>query len=325
MNNPKVYPYCAVIRTLGTAGEKFQQEIASLLNQNTPPRKIISYIPEGYKIPEFPNSEQIEWVRSQKGMVTQRSLPFDEVTTDWILFLDDDVYLPQDGVEKLFTGIAEYEGDAISIGNRRSKALSSVLKNLLAGVRPHKSDVWGNIVRKGGRFSYNINPPRSVMRTQSGFGPCGLVKTSVYKSIHFEQERWQEAVSGYCLGEDQLFYNKMHVMGYTVLVHYDTGIIHLDASATCNKRERAVYRKNMAQLFLVWHRTSYQLATGSIDKFSRVAAFAGVQILELIACCIKSVTTLRFYHVPDHIKGLIDGYRFTKTKKYKELPKFGGL
>jgi hypothetical protein len=255
-------------------------------------------------------------------MVTQRSLPFDEVTTDWILFLDDDVYLPVDGVEKLFEGIGQLDGDAISIGNRRSKAPSAIVKNWLAGIRPHKSNVWGNRVHRGGRFTYNIEP-RSVMRTQSGFGPCGLVKKSVYQAIRFDEERWQEAVSGYCLGEDQLFYNKMHVMGFKILVHYDTGIRHLDASATCNKTDRAVYRKNIAQLFLVWHRTSYQLATGPFDRLWRVAAFAGIQVLAITARALKSVASRKLYHVPDHLRGLSDGYKFTKTDIYRSLPKFG--
>jgi GT2 family glycosyltransferase len=255
-------------------------------------------------------------------MVTQRSLPFDEVTTDWILFLDDDVYLPQNAVEQLFAGIAQYNGDAISVDKRRSKSLSSIINNLLYGVRPHKSNVWGNIIRKGGRFSYNINPPCSVMCSQSGYGPCGLVKKSVYRAIHFEQERWQELVSKYCFGDDQLFYNKMYVMGYKVLVHYDVGFIHLDASTSCDKKERTVERKNAAQLFLVWHRTSYQLATCFFDKIFRVAAFASVQIMQLIRCVIKAVLTANLYSVPNYVNGLIDGYRFSKTKIYQELPKF---
>lgn len=322
MNSSPVQPYCAVIRTLGTAGEKFEQEIASLLAQTMPVCKIIAYIPDGYDIPQFPNSEKIEWVRSPKGMVTQRSLPFNEVTTDWILFLDDDVYLPKDGVAKLFDGIAQYDGDAISFGVRRKKSLSSIAKNLLLGVRPHRSKIWGNKVRKGGRFSYNINPPCSVMRTQSGYGPCGLVKKSVYHAIHFEDERWQESVSGYCLGDDQLFYNKMHLMGYKVLVHYDSGIVHLDASASCKKNDRTVFRKSVAQLYLVWHRSSYKVAQGIFDKISRVAAFVGVRMLELISRVIKSAAVRSVDPITDYLNGLVDGYKFTKTEQYKKLPGF---
>ena len=34
------YKYCVAIRTLGLAGEKFQQELNSLINQTIPPYKI---------------------------------------------------------------------------------------------------------------------------------------------------------------------------------------------------------------------------------------------------------------------------------------------
>jgi glycosyltransferase involved in cell wall biosynthesis len=255
-------------------------------------------------------------------MVTQRSLSFDEVTTDWILFLDDDVYLPKDGVEKLFQGIAENNGDAIYMGIRNKCTLKSILMKFLTGARPHKSNIWGTKIHKGGRFSYNINPPHSVLLSQSGFGPCGLVKKSVYKAIHFEDERWQEKIGGYCLGDDQLFYNKMYLMGYKVLVHYDSGIQHLDASISCEKDDRLVHKQNVTQLYLVWHRTSYQLSTGLIDKISRVLAFSGIQILGFILKVIQTIKKRKTYLVPDYIKGIIDGYKFTKTEVYKRLPRF---
>lgn len=322
MNKSTIQPYCAVIRTLGTAGVMFEIEINSLLAQFIPPEKIIAYIPDGYNIPIFPNSEKIEWIRSPKGMITQRSLPFDEVTTEWILFLDDDVYLAPDSVEKLFEGIAEYNGDAISFGNRKKQTLKTIVVNLCYGGRPHRSDIWATKVNKGGRYSYNINPPRNVMRSQSGYGPCGLVKKSVYKAIHFEEERWQEDVSGYCLGDDQLFYNKMYLMGYKVLVHYDSDIVHLNASVSHKKNDRLVCKKSITQLSLVWHRSSYQLATGTFDRLSRIAAFIGCQSIELAVRIAKTIVYRKWYYVPDFFKALLDGYKFTKTERYKSLPKF---
>lgn len=87
--------YCAVIRTLGTAGEKYQSLLDSLVEQTLTPKKILVYIPHGYPAPkETVGVEQI--VRCEMGMVAQRSLPFDEVDTDYILFCDDDLYLPPD-------------------------------------------------------------------------------------------------------------------------------------------------------------------------------------------------------------------------------------
>ena len=47
-------------------------------------------------------------------MVAQRALDYREVETEYILFLDDDVYLPPDGVEYLFNAMKQYDGDVIS-------------------------------------------------------------------------------------------------------------------------------------------------------------------------------------------------------------------
>ena len=47
-------------------------------------------------------------------MVTQRSLPFDEVQTDWMLFLDDDMYLPASTVRRFFDDMSAYRGGWIA-------------------------------------------------------------------------------------------------------------------------------------------------------------------------------------------------------------------
>lgn len=44
--------YVAVIRTLGTAGEKYQTLLNSLDQQTIQPSKILVYIAEGYRIPK---------------------------------------------------------------------------------------------------------------------------------------------------------------------------------------------------------------------------------------------------------------------------------
>ena len=44
--------YTAVIRTLGTAGEKYQQLLNSLQQQSIQPNDIIVYIAEGYPLPK---------------------------------------------------------------------------------------------------------------------------------------------------------------------------------------------------------------------------------------------------------------------------------
>lgn len=83
--------YTAVIRTLGIAGEKYQRELDSLLNQTMPPEDIIVYIAEGYSIPKETCGKE-RYIYVKKGMVAQRAIRYEEVNTEWILFLDDDVF-----------------------------------------------------------------------------------------------------------------------------------------------------------------------------------------------------------------------------------------
>lgn len=94
--------YTAVIRTLGTAGEKYQTLLDSLNRQTIQPSKILVYIAEGYTMPkETIGKEQYIYVK--KGMVAQRALPYHEVDTEFILFLDDDLFLPDNFVEKMYS------------------------------------------------------------------------------------------------------------------------------------------------------------------------------------------------------------------------------
>lgn len=105
--------YSAVIRTLGKGGESYQKTLNSLIEQTLPPLSIIVYIAEGYPLP----SETIgveRYIYVKKGMVAQRALQYDEVYSEFILFLDDDVYLPPTSVETLYHELQQYKGDVIS-------------------------------------------------------------------------------------------------------------------------------------------------------------------------------------------------------------------
>lgn len=101
------YDYCVAIRTLGTAGEKYQTLLDSLKSQTFPPKHILVYIAEGYDLPKETIGFE-EYIRTPKGMIAQRSLPFSEIDTDYVLFCDDDLYLPPNYVEKMFEGLENW-------------------------------------------------------------------------------------------------------------------------------------------------------------------------------------------------------------------------
>ena len=73
-------------------GEKFRKELESICTQTVQPERVLVYIAEGYPRPEFTvGKEEYVWV--SKGMISQRVFKYDDVSSDCIMILDDDVQL----------------------------------------------------------------------------------------------------------------------------------------------------------------------------------------------------------------------------------------
>ena len=82
--------YSVAIRTLGKSPETLRAELESLHAQTVKPEKIIIYLAKGYERPSFTVGYE-EYVLVNKGMVAQRALPYDEIDSECVLLLDDDV------------------------------------------------------------------------------------------------------------------------------------------------------------------------------------------------------------------------------------------
>lgn len=252
--------YTAVIRTLGTAGEKYQQLLDSLQAQTIAPRAIIVYIAEGYPLPkETIGTERYVYVK--KGMVAQRALPYDEVETEWMLFLDDDLYLPPNFVERLYGQIIENDADVISpdiFPNHKRSFLGKVMMAVSGRMLPHRDDgKWGYQVIRTGGYSYNNHPTKSVYRSQTNAGACFLCKKQTFLDIHFEEELWMDRLA-YALGDDQVMFYKMHLHGLKQLTSYDSGIVHLDAGDNLNpEKEKMLLYADLRFKILFWYRFLY--------------------------------------------------------------------
>lgn len=106
--------YSVLIRTLGTAGEKYLQTLLAVADQTIKPQKIYVAIPYGYESPkETLGIETI--IHTPKGMVAQRAYAFElvEPSVEWVLLLDDDVTFPNDFVERCFNVALQEHADVI--------------------------------------------------------------------------------------------------------------------------------------------------------------------------------------------------------------------
>lgn len=315
--------YCVSIRTLGTAGEKYQTLLNSLNQQTIKPKKILVYIPYGYELPK----ETIGWeeyIRCPKGMITQRSLPFDEIDTDYILFCDDDLWLADDFVEVLYKGLLEHNGDCIAPDIFRVQEMSIMgkIKKAIAGYAfPRKDDGWAFRIMRNASYTYNEQPSNAVLPTESAAFACLLIKKKCYQAIHYDDERWMEDF-GYPLGDDLLFFNKLYIMGFVTLVHYHAGIKHLDAGGGSRSFVVDKFEKGIALDFVIQYRIKYSLKDNSpFEKLLCIGSTFIKNAEQLLFISIKELLRGNFAFI-SYLTGIRDGIKYVHSEKYKQIPAF---
>ncbi len=320
-------PYSIAIRTLGTAGEKYERELRSILRQTVQPERVIVYIAEGYPRPEITiGKEEYVWVK--KGMISQRALRYDEISTPLVMLLDDDVELAPDSAERMITAIEQNRFDCIAADTFRNQDMSlagkayAAITNL---VFPHCSrSRWAFKVHANGSFSYNNHPRRDIYLSQSAAGPASIWRKEALLAINFEQELWLERM-GFAYGDDILFFYKLHLNGFRLGVDYNSGIANLDAktaSAHFQSNLKKFYTRSFAST-LIWFRICYYPST--LKWYQRLWA--------AIAYCFKSLwlilphifAVMRYRSVKVvyyYAKGIINGIKTGHSESFRQLPNF---
>lgn len=311
--------YTAVIRTLGTAGEKYQTLLDSLNKQTIQPSKILVYIAEGYPIPkETIGKEQYIYVK--KGMVAQRALPYDEVDTEYILFLDDDLSFPENTVERMMELLLQEHADVISpdIFPNSSRSLPAEIMMRLSGrmCARRKDNYWGYKVMRNSGYSYNASPIKETYQSQTNAGACFLCSKENFLKIHFEEELWLDKTD-YPMGEDQVMYYKMYLMGLKILTWYKHGFVHLDGGGNMlpEKKKKVIYADFRFKT-IFWHRFIY---LPDISLWSRVWSMICIGYALLFTLLI-SLLKGRIDIFKLKVKAIKDAIHFIKSEEYRALP-----
>ena len=283
--------YTAVIRTLGKGGDYYQKTLDSLILQSIPPSAIIVYIAESYALPtETVHREQYVYVK--KGMVAQRALQYKEVKTEYILFLDDDVYLPPTGVETLYHELQQYKGDVISpyVFYNHKKSIKDKIRLAVFGREVCRlfGNRWGFKVLSTAGFSYINNPKKAVYESQTNAGPCFLCGKKDFLNIKYEDELWLDETP-YAFPDDQVMFYKMYLSGLKILTSYDSGIIHLDAGSSTGNVDRTckvIYSEYRNKL-IFWHRFIYSNEKNYLLRLWKIACIIYVYVLQSMNATYK--------------------------------------
>ncbi len=255
--------YTAVIRTLGKAGDKYQATLDSLCSQTIAPTEIIVYLAEGYDAPvETCGKERIVCVR--KGMVAQRALDYREAVTNYLLFLDDDVFLPPDAVEKLFEELDEAHADVVApcvFANHKASLRHKMAAAITFREIPLLfSSKWGFKVLPSAGFAYNNKPKQRFLKSDTNAGPCFLCRKEDFLKIKFKEDLWLDEES-YSLPDDQVMFYKMTLAGLRQITSYDSGIVHLDAGSSVSDSSQRIYKIIQSEYrnkLIFWYKYIYK-------------------------------------------------------------------
>ena len=312
--------YTAVIRTLGTAGEKYQTLLDSLNNQTIQPKKILVYIAEGYSLPKETIGKE-EYIYVKKGMVAQRALNYKEVESKYILFLDDDVFLPEESVEMLYKYLSDNNADVISpdvFYNAGRSFWGKLLMFISGRMKARKDDgLWGYKVMRNSGYSYNNNPKSGVYLSQTNAGPCFFCKKEVFLSIHFEDELWMDKEK-YASGDDQVMFYKMYLLGLKQLTWFKSGIKHLDAGTTMKNEEKELKLISSDFRFktIFWHRFIYKPDKCIVSVCYSFICIMYYLLFTLLVSALKlelDILKIKFYAIKDAIN-------YIYSDEYKKIP-----
>lgn len=317
--------YSVAIRTLGTSSV-LRQELESIHSQTVMPEKLMIYIAEGYARPEYNvGIEEYKWV--PKGMVSQRALQYEDITSDYILLLDDDVELAPNAAEVLLQVVKDNAADCVAPDTFRNQEMSlkskifAAITNL---VFPHQDGKWAFKIHRNGSFSYNNCPSKDFYLSQSCAGPAWLCKKDVLLSIHLEDELWLDKL-GFSFGDDALESYKLFKNGYKLGVYYGDEVRNLDAkssSGSFQKNVKKFYIRSYAT-FVLWWRMIYDIKNQS--AYSRLLSILlfGLKVFWLFLINICASFVLRQYKIPIlYVNGIIDGWKYVHSNLYKKIPPY---
>lgn len=313
MNYPE---YSIVIRTLGKSGEKYRAMLDSIKNLSIKPKEIIVVLPIGYTQPEDRIGTET-FVYSKKGMVQQRVYGAKQATTEYILFLDDDVSFEPCFVEKMMKPILLGMCDA-TVPPQFSmlppkKGIKKIIPMIMLSAIPTvlNKDMYIKVLKSGGwsynRFGKNVS---EYLYTESAAGIGFLSKKEAFMNIKFDDESWLEDIN-YSLPEDQVMFYKYVVSGYRIICVTNAVFTHLDAGGTAPSRMNDAAYAMGRNKHIFWHDYIYCRQKKSFGKLVSVILYR----YSTAAQKAYLLFSLKKEELDNYSKGLKDGKKFIRSKK----------
>lgn len=320
------FSYSVAIRTLGTAGDKYQKLIESIACQRIPPEQVVVVLPDGYQPPTYRKGFE-QFLFSPKGMIEQRLFAVDVIQSEYILFCDDDVSFPADFTEKLADALLNGGYDCVAgplLSFFPPTGLKYVAASLLGGacVMLHgREKQYVRLLNTGG-WSYNRTidlGQHKFYQTDSLAWTCFCVSKKAIQNIHFEDEIWAGR-NGYAAYDDQLFFTKLWINGFRVCVVSDAEYQHNDGKTSTQDLKLEPIYAHAHNHVVFWHRCMYSLSNNPGKKLWMRFCLHYYIVMNSLYALLKDRHTSdkAVFHATR--KGFRDGKKFLKSSEYQNLP-----
>lgn len=315
--------YSVAIRTLGTAGDKYQRTLNSIAAQSIQPKEVIIVLAQGYKYPK----EQLGYEHfcfAEKGMVSQRITCFNKSSSEYTLAIDDDVEFPSNFVSSLFETMEKCKADFVSPivkeinYSRGGYSIKNKIKDWLLGVsikkrlkEPFMVKIW----RTGGFIVNNAIKSNKQYYNQSGHGTCIFGRTKALKEANFAEELWLQDAK-YALPDDMVMFYKLYLKGNVIAMNRKVEFVHLDAGSSLiddNKKLNNIYA-SARNGFIFWHRFIYNYKD---KKWLSVLCLTRRIFFTLLFSLLKGVIKRDMRFVNTYIKGYKDSWKYVHSIAYK--------
>ena len=334
MDARRIYPtqgkttvtYSVAIRTLALSPDSLRKVLQGVFSQTIRPEKVVVYIARNYAIPSWRVGYE-QYVYTDKGMMSQRALPYTELTSDYILMLDDDLVLAPATASRLLAtadtehtdllGADVFQNHLLPVTARLTAAVSSL-------VMPHYRHDKAFRLRRDGAFSYIARPRRQYYSSDTCCGPLMLWRRESFLRLHAEDEKWIDTL-GYAYGEDALLSYKATANGMKAGIDFRAEVTNLD-SRTSSDRYRndpqRLYIRAKA-MFITWWRMCYK-PHGNHRRGASGALFGGVLKYMWLTPVMLAFSAVTFSTTPirAYLRGLRDGYRYVRSDIYLSIPPY---
>ncbi len=309
--------YSVAIRTLGLSRESLTKTLQGVFRQTYAPETVNIYIAEGYEIPDFRVGTE-RYIYVGKGMMSQRALDYEEIDSDIILMLDDDIYLDSDVAQRMVREMETGSWDLLGadIFACHNLPISLKAKTFLTSlVRPHHSTEIAFRLHPSGAFSYISSPSHTVYPSDTCGGPIMMWRLDSFRSIRATDECWIDRF-GFSYGDDALLSYKAKANGLKVGVDFRGGFTNLDA-ATSSKRYKANPERFYIRSLLItmtWWRMLYKPEeNGKHGSIKALTAWVTRSFLTFPSIIGASLASRSLQPLCLHIRGIRDG--LSKSRK----------